>query len=221
MGAIRSAVNSFSSNEEAQQAEKELLNTLASLAETKADHFVADVTRELLEAGSAGNWTIPIKAVLKTSRHTHAYHSDNADNISSTVNTALGDFVTGTKSSILGGVQTLITGAIQAFFGDTSSSTSVLEDYYVMTEGLSIIRVDIRGWYLNVQTEAIKTTVEKVSAFVLFKSSVDVSSLDYNTFLNLYQDQIKLAATATSDEIVAELESVYQIFNKFKELDPV
>lgn len=219
MGSIRKAVTDFSGEQELKNTQKELVSTLAALAESRADHYVAEITRELLEAGTAGNWTIPIKAVLKTTKHTHAYSSTSADNISGSVNTALQSFVTGGKQSIVSGVGNLISSAITAFLGEASASTGDMQEYYVMTEGLSIVRIDVYGWYLNVQAEAIQRQMERVSAFVGFKSAVDIAKLDYNSFLNLYQDQMTLSASPTSEEIAKELDNVYKIFEKFKGLE--
>lgn len=218
MAPIRTAVQEFTGNDELANTQKELVSTLAALAESKADHYEAEVTKLLLEAGTAGNWTIPITTVLKTSKHTHAYTTDSAKDINDKVQDALKSFVAGGKKHIVNGVGTLVTGAITAFLGEASASTGEMSEYYVMTEGLSIVRVDVYGWYLNVEAATIKQNIERVSAFVAFKSAVDVSKLDYNTFLNLYQDQLFISEAATAEQVADEMEDLYTIFEKFKGL---
>ena len=220
MGAIRNAIDTFTGTDELANTQRELISTLATLAESKADHYVAEITKQLLEAGTAGNWTIPIRAVLKTSKHTHAYAGQSSkDAIGTTVQTALKSFVAGGKANIVSGVGDLVTTAITAFLGEASASTGEMSEYYVMTEGLSIIRVDVYGWYLNVEATTVQTKMQRVSAFVAFKSAVDIAKLDYNTFLNLYQDQLSVTGSATAEEISKEMDDVYKIFQKFKGLE--
>lgn len=216
MGSI---LKKFDESDKLSKEAEELVSTLATLSESKADHFVDAVTRDLLEAGTAGNWTVPITAVLKTTKHTHAYIANDSSKISETVKAALKSFVTGTKEGILDGVGTLVTEAVTIFLGNSSADTGQMQEYYVMTEGLSIVRVDVVGWYLTVKAEALTKKVQKVSAFVAFKSSVNVNKLDYNSFLNLYQDQLTLPKGKLTDDIITELENVYKIFQKFKGLE--
>ncbi|MES1241797.1 MAG: hypothetical protein ABUT39_09285 [Acidobacteriota bacterium] len=216
MGAI---LKKFDESDNLTNEAKELVSTLAALSESKAAHFVDSISRDLLEAGTAGNWTVPITMVLKTTKHTHAYTSEDSSRIGDTVNGALRSFVTGTKDSVLNGVGSLVSEAVTIFLGNASADTGEMREYYVMTEGLSIVRVDVAGWYLNVKAQALTAKMQKVSAFVAFKSAVDLTRLDFNTFLNLYQTQLTAPVGGLTDDIIAELDNVDKIFERFKGLE--
>jgi hypothetical protein len=85
-----------------------------------------------------------------------------------------------------------------------------------MTEQLSIIRVDFLVWKFAVHGAGLlKDTARSASAFVLVKSSVDMSRLGLNTFLNLYQNQLKSVVDENSfDEAMAEASNVYRHFHE-------
>jgi len=214
MGAIRNAVMSFDPAPDRAKEQKELVETLAQLAETKAENYEMAIQQELNDAGSNTNRTVPIEAILVTKRETHAYSSSKVDQIGKTIGSSLKQFASGTADGILNGVTTLMTEALTAFLGEASAATGTTEQYYVMTEGLSVIRVDLKAWYLNVQSGGISTNMQRVSAFVAAKSAVDLAKIKFNTFLNLYQKQLA-AAKIDQEKIQVALQEARKIYVSF------
>jgi DNA mismatch repair ATPase MutL len=214
MGAIRSVINSFDGSEELAQTQKELITTLANLAETKAQLFETQVRQNLLEAGTKGNQTIPISTIITSTTETHAYTQESAKLIPDAVQSSLTNFVPGGNQDIVKGVGGLISTAVTAFFGEASAGNNTLEKYYIIAEGLSIVRVDLHAWSMDIAAESIKSKLEKVSAFVAVKSAVDVSKVDYNTFLNVYQEQLTTAGIES--KVLAEaLDEAHKIYQRF------
>jgi hypothetical protein len=217
MGAIRKVLESFDGSDETAQMQKELVENLAKLAEAKAEFFELQISTNLLTAGSADNRTVPVEAVLDSATETHALTSGSLKEIGDAVSRSLKSFLSGSKDDILNGVGDLIHDALKVFLGDGSASMDTLKRYYVMTEGLSIVRVDLMAWVLNVEAQSLKTKVEKVSAFSVVKSAVDLSKVKFNTFLNFYSTQ--LARAKLDDErIGAALSEAHEIYARFLEL---
>lgn len=214
MSAIRKVVESFDSSNDIGRTQRELVENLAKLAESKAEFFELDVSTSLRTAGSQDNLTVPVEAVLNSVTQTHAYASDSAGKIGDVVTKALKSFCSGSKDEIITGVGGLISDSLNVFLGSGEASTGVLKEYYVMTEGFSIVRVDLRAWYLNVEAQSIKTKIEKATAFVAVKSAVDLAKVKFNTFLNLYQRQ--LASMKLDDtQISKALDEAQEIYKKF------
>jgi hypothetical protein len=113
-------------------------------------------------------------------------------------------------------IGTLITDALTIFLGSGGASTATKKQYYVMTEGWSVVRVDLMAWYLEVEAQSIKNTMQKVSAYVVVKSAVDLSKVRFNTFLNIYRSQLasmKLENTQI-DTALDEAKNIYDRFHK-------
>jgi hypothetical protein len=214
MGAIRNVINGFDASSEVGKTQRELVENLAKLAESKAQFFELEVSTGLRTAGSPDNQTVPVEAVLNSVTQTHAYASDSAGKIGDTVKAALKSFVTGSKTEILDGVGNLISDALTIFLGSGSASESTLKQYYVMTEGFSVVRVDLRAWYLDVEATSIKTKVQKATAFVAVKSTVDLAKIRFNTFLNLYQNQLA-SMKLTDNQITTALSEAQKIYQQF------
>lgn len=214
MGAIRKVIESFDNSSELGQAQRELVENLAKLAESKAEFFELDISTSLRTAASEDNKTIPVEAVLATTTQTHAFTAQSVAGIPDAVTKSLRSFVSGTAEGIITGIGALLSEAVTTFLGSGDASTGTLKQYFVVTEGSSIVRVDVRAWYLSVEAASIKNQIQKVSAFVGAKSAVDVSRIKFNTFLNIYDLQLR-QMRLPEDDVLAALEQAEKIFRRF------
>jgi hypothetical protein len=155
--------------------------------------------------------------VIASVTQTHAYTKASADKIAETVNSALKSFVSGGTKNVLDGVGALVSEALTAFLGASEASEDRIKMYYVMAEDLSIVRVDLRAWYYSVKASGIKDRIEKASAFVAVKSTVDLSKIKFNTFLNLYSRQLKDSGMDETNLIKA-LDEAKEIYRKFHDV---
>jgi len=214
MGAIRGVIENLDNSNELGKAQRELVENLAKLAESKAEFFELQISSGLRTAGSPDNQTVPVESVLNSETYTHAIASNTPEQIGKAVKSALNSFCSGGKEEILNGVSDLITNTLTTFLGASSASTGTKKQYYVLTEGWSVVRVDLMAWYLNVEAEGIKKQIQKTSAFVVVKSAVDLSQVRFNTFLNIYQSQ--LATMKLKDnQIETALDEAKKIYEKF------
>ncbi|WP_069173613.1 hypothetical protein [Streptomyces griseus] len=214
MGAVREVVKNLGPETADKDDQKHLVNALAQLASAKADFFETQIKDALRTAGSPENQTLPVEAVIDWTTETHAYSSKANTAIGDAVGKALKSFCSGSKENILSGVAGLVNDSLSVFLGNAGASDVSMKKYYVLSEGMSIVRLDILAWQLNVEAKGVQTLMEKVSAFVAVKSTVDLNAVKFNTFLNLYAHQLE--SMKLSDlELGAALDEATKIFNRF------
>lgn len=193
------------------------LDDLMRLAETKGELFQERIMTSILNAGVGSDRTIPITQILDSSMEVRAYRSDSAANLKDSIKTSVGNFVAGGKENIVSGVTGLLNTAIDALFGSSSASGTEFQKYYVLNEGLSIIRLDVWGWAQKIEATSLTTIAEQMSVFTYYKSAVDVRDLDFNAFLALYQNILHHKDAAMSPkEVEKELDEVGEVFDLFK-----
>ncbi|WP_331740343.1 hypothetical protein [Streptomyces cyaneofuscatus] len=214
VGAIRSVVQQLDPSSQALEEQQQLVETLARLAESKAEFFELQIRTSMRTAGGSENDTIPVEAVLDSVTETHAYSGKSSANIGDSVTRALKSFCGGSKDEIINGVGTLITDGLSTFLGDASASDTTMQRYYVMAEGFSIVRIDLCAWQFNVDAKGIQGAVEKVGAFVAVKSAVDLSKVRFNTFLNIYARQLE-SMQLESQALETALEEAKRVFHSF------
>jgi hypothetical protein len=216
MAAIRNIIKEFDGSDEMANAQREVVESLSKLGDARADFFDLTLKEKLRTAGKEGNDTIPISSILASTRQVKAFSSESAGHIAEEVKKALTGFVSGTPEGVLDGVGTLISAALTIFLGEASASTGTISEYYVLTSKLSVVRVDLMAWYQNVTAKSIYEKMERVSAFVAIKSVVDLSKLDFSTFLFLYQQQLEAGKVPETDikKALADARLIYKDFGK-------
>jgi hypothetical protein len=217
MSIVRDIVKQFDASDELAQTQREVVESLAKLGESKAEFFDLKIQQSLRTAGGADNQTVPISAILASKKEVRAYSSTSAEHIADTVKKSLESFVAGSAKDIVDGVSGLISGALTIFLGEASAATGTIEEYYVLTEGLSVVRVDMKAWYQNVSAKGVYAKMERVSAVVAVKSTVDLAKIDFNTFLYLYQNQLQMAKL-TKEQVTEALREAKEIYKAFQDM---
>lgn len=218
MSGVKNVIDSFDSSDEIAQVQKEAVEALASLGRSKAEVFKMEIEESLKSAGNGSNLTVPVSSILRSLIDVRAYSSSESGHIGNVVKNALGAFIGGTQESVIDGVGSLISDVLNIFLGKASASSGSIEEYYVATEGLSIIRIDIKAWYLNVSSQSIKTKMERIVSVVAIKSVVDLTRIDFSTFLYLYQEQ--LAGSGMDGQQLAEaLAQAKKIYKDYSDMN--
>ncbi len=220
MSVVSNIIKSFDQSDELAKVQKEAVEALAALGYAKADVFKMEIQESLMSAGSGPNFTVPVSAVLRTLSDVRAYSSTESGNIGTVVKNALTSFLKGSTESIIDGIGSLISETLGVFLGSASASTGTIEEYYVATEGLSVVRVDMKAWYLNVSSSSIQTKMERITTVVAVKSVVDLAKIDFSTFLNLYQQQL-LETGMDQSQMKAALQQAKDIYADFKNMSTV
>ncbi|MEU6541651.1 hypothetical protein [Streptomyces sp. NPDC047000] len=214
MGSISGVIESLDTSGKQMEDAKEALEALEALAQTKAEYFQMDIEKALITAGSDQDRKVPIEAVLDSTSQTHAMSSDNVQNVGAPVAKALKSFCRGSADEIIDGVANLVTDILADFLGESEAAEDTLHRYVVLTEEYSIIRIDLRAWQRAVTSSGIRKKAEKVSAFVMVKSAVDLEKIGFNTFLYLYRAQLN-AMHMDPYDVEAALDRAALIYRKF------
>jgi len=97
-------------------------------------------------------------------------------------------FVTGGSENVISGVGALIGAGINMLMGSGEGVQAEHSDYFIMVDGLALVRIDVKSWIRKVTVVGITQKIESVLAFTAVKSSVDVDKISFNTFMEAYPD---------------------------------
>lgn len=191
------------------------LDTLMALGQAKSQYYAEKINTSLLGAGQGTDRTFPISTIQSFVFQTKAYTSDNAKNISSVVNDSIKGFVSGDNE---GAVTNLISGFVDILFGSAEGAESEIFRYCAILEGVTMTRLDFAGWSRTVTSTALKGKCDKVSAFVLYRSIVDMSKVSLNDFISVYQMTVKAEnPSIDAATTIKKCQELYYIFNPSKE----
>jgi hypothetical protein len=187
--------NAIDALDPAPDKKKELtfaLQVLFELAEQKSLLFKRDLENSLRTAGQTpDNQTIPITQILAWHSETRAYVKDDVGKVAEVVLGSIKKFIGGGTDEILSGIGELATAALEGILGAGSGTQAEMHSYYVVVEGLSIVRMDISAWSRRIEATGITTKIENALAFQAVKSSVNVDAITFNTFLQAYKSQLE------------------------------
>ncbi|HAU2960467.1 TPA: hypothetical protein JC757_004352 [Salmonella enterica subsp. diarizonae] len=187
------------------------LDTLMALGQAKSQFYAEKINTSLLGAGQGTDRTFPISTIQSFIYQTKAYTSDNAKNISDVVDKSIKGFVSGDSQSA---ISTMVSGFVDILFGSSEGEESEVIRYCAILEGVSMIRLDFAGWSRSVTSTALKSKCDKVSAFVLYRSIVDMSKVTLNDFISVYQWTVKAENPGISTvDTVDKCKELYYQFN--------
>ena len=217
MSIVRDAIKSFDQADTKFAEQQEAVKALAELGMAKAEIFIRDIKESLTTAGDEkSNKTVPITFMVGSKKEVRAFSSSEAGNIGKVVANSLTAFLSGDKNTIISGIGNLASSALNIFLGEGSASSDTIEMYYVATDGLSPVRVDMKAWYQSVTAKSITTKMERIVTVVATKAVIDVTRIDLGTFLYLYQGQFN-ASEMTMEQLSTAIDAAADVYNKFVE----
>ena len=159
---------------------------------------------------------MPITKVLGTYEEYRAYTKRNQEDL---VNNVIASFKTmfngGTQ--IADGIGSLISKSLSVLLGAGSGEELMKKEYFVIVEYPAIIRYDVAMWTRNITVKSLQERAENIIACVAYKSAVDVTKLDFNTFLGCYANVLQESFGSDKDNIkkmIQESAEVYGLFQK-------
>lgn len=187
------------------------LDTLMALGQAKSQFYAEKINTSLLGAGQGTDRTFPISTIQSFIYQTKAYTSDNAKNITDVVDKSIKGFVSGDSQSA---ISTMVSGFVDILFGSSEGEESEVIRYCAILEGASMVRLDFAGWSRSVTSTALKSKCDKVSAFVLYRSIIDMSKVTLNDFISVYQWTVKAENPGLSTiDILDKCKELYYQFN--------
>lgn len=216
MAILKNAINALDPSPDKTKELTLLLSLLSELCKAQVTNFTKSVQDSLRTAGtSPENKTIPVTEILATHEEYRAYVEADAGKIATEVADAVKQFVSGSATDIIDGVASLVTTGLTAIIGAGDATEQEMRSYYIVVEDFSMARYDICAWSRQIDAQGITNQIQNALAIVAFKSSVDVTKISLNTFLNAYAlqlSQMKFPANQQKEY----LDFAVSIYNKLR-----
>lgn len=196
---------------------KETLNLLYELSKQKANLFEEKIAKDLRNAGTTENPTIPITVKLGSHQEIRVTNAETSEQeITNGISSALKNVLTGSKDGIINGLTSLIDMGLKVVLGAGEGEEREEHTYYVVTEGLAIVRLDLIYWSRHITASSITKYAEKSVVCTAVKSSVDLSKIDFNAFLASYQAQL-VRCEFSDEQLEEELANAKKIYKLMTE----
>lgn len=215
MGALRNIVKSADSSQQVADEVKEALAMLVELAEQKAISAEEKIKLDLKTGKTTDDLTVPITKVIRSQTEYRAITASSPTNLIDDIKSSIGEMFNG-NAGILNGIAGIAKTALTSITGTGLGQESEVRFYNVVTEYPAIVRFDFYFWGRNIKAKAIMSQVKNAFACVAYKSAVDITKLDYNTFLSLYAPVLNAAFGSDQTklkEMIKESKEVYNMFN--------
>ncbi len=216
MSVLRNVISKSDSQPEMTKEIKETLNLLYELSEQKAKNFETDIDSFLRSAGTTENQTVPTKFKLASHQEIRVTTQNTPDtDIVTGIGNSLKDILTGTKDSIINGLTDLINTSLKVVLGAGEGKECKQHTYYIATEGISIVRLDLICWSRHITASGITKYAEKSLVCAAVKSSVDLEKLDFNSFLSTYNAQL-VRCKFKDSELLEEINNARSIYETLR-----
>ncbi len=217
MGVIKDVIKKADQTPGVTAEIKETLNLLYELSKQKADLYEETIAKSLRNAGTTENPTVPITVKLGSHQEIRVITTNTPDeDITKGIGDALKNVLTGSKDDIIDGLTSLVNTGLKTVLGAGDGEEREEYTYYIATEGLAIVRLDLMYWSRHITAQSITKYAEKSLVCTAVKSSVDVTKIDFNAFLASYQAQLlkcKFNESQLEDEII-NARKIYELLTK-------
>lgn len=190
MAFLRDAIKVLDPSSDKQKELTLALSLLSELCEIKVNEFENNIFKSFRTAGTGENYTVPIYKQIGTYKDYRAYVKDDVSKIGDEISKVLNKFISGSTPEIISGIGDLLTSALTTVLGEGEASQREMHQYCVVIQDYSIVRYDISIWKRNIQATGITSKIQDCLAIYCSKASVNVQSLDLNTFISIYADQL-------------------------------
>ncbi|KFH43276.1 hypothetical protein ACRE_059790 [Hapsidospora chrysogenum ATCC 11550] len=215
ISAARSAIKE--GDEAAKVKAKQDLDVLAKALDSQLNEFEAKLDAKFLNPTSTEKTEIPGNRVLRKLRFANV--KVKGRNISGAVDEffSIGNTGVDTKGAVLGGFKKIVSGALDAFMGNTDVGQHKVEKYFIYMQHNAVVRLDVMGFSDNCET---------AFGYVVCTSIVDVAVLKTSEFAFLISEYAGLDTCLTTDlagddedEVVkytAKMEKIYDAARRMK-----
>lgn len=210
---IRGIINKLDKSKEISDETKELMETLYLLAEQKANIFLMEMADSINKEDGK---KLPVTALIDEEKLISVYVKEDVENLEEIIDNLLGIFIKHNKEKLVERIKKTLITVLKSFFGSSIAKSDSMEKYYVLIDGYSAIRIDIKTWFRSVESTSLTEYCEKILCVAAIKSVVDLSKIDISTFMYFYQDQLMNMGIKGQD-LEQEMDNIRKIYDKFKQ----
>lgn len=199
---------------------KEILSILYQMADAKAKLFAETLEKDLRTAGVEENKTIPITDIISHYEEVRAVTSKSND-ILTQIKDSIKIILSSSsddknkKNHLVDGIGDLVKSAVDILLGSTYGCENTARYYYIATDGLSLVRIDVIFWCRSITVQSIQKYAEKSLVCSIYKSAINVEKLNFNTFLAIYQEQLG-RMKFEKEELIKEINNAIDIYKLMK-----
>ncbi|MDE6750255.1 MAG: hypothetical protein K2K21_14520 [Lachnospiraceae bacterium] len=216
MGKLREMIRGVDQSNETEKEIGEQLKILTSLGESKVTIFRGEIEASLKDGKTTDDLKVPITKVLGSYEEYRAYTKRSQEDLARDVISSFKTMFNG-GSQIADGIGSLVSKSLSVLLGAGSGEEMMKKEYFILVEYPAIIRYDVALWTRNITVKSLQERAENVIACVAYKSAVDVTKLDFNTFLGCYANVLQESFGTDRDNIqkmIRESAEVYGMFQK-------
>ena len=226
MGKTREIVKQVDSEPEVKKEIGETLALLMEMCDLKIERFEHEL-EEKLKTGKIDDDSllIPIDHIIN---HWTDYRckTKETNNILEKVKESITEICKGTTESVINGISSIITNALDAVIGTGEGSEHITKLYTCCIDGsgeaAALVRYDMMVWTRNITASALSTYMESAFAMVLYKSSINVSKISFNDFRSIYLQVLEsgldpsMSKEDREKEILKSLETARKIYDELR-----
>lgn len=230
MGKIREIVKQADSSPEVKKEIGETLALLMEMCDLKIERFEHQI-EENLKTGKIDDDSllIPIDHII---HHWTDYRckTKETNDLLEKVKESITEICKGTTESVINGISSIITNALDAVIGTGEGSEHITKLYTCCIDGsgeaAALVRYDMMVWTRNITASALSTYMESAFAMVLYKSSINVSKISFNDFRSIYIEVLEhgldpsLSKEDREKEIMKSLEMARKIYDELRKESP-
>lgn len=213
MNNIKSILEKLDKSKDISSDAKELMETFYTLAEQKADIFLMEIMDSI---NKEDDRKLPVTVLIDEEKVINSYVEKDVQNLEEVISNLLDLFIKHDKENVVEKIKKSLIAALKSFFGSSIAKSDSIEKYYILIDGYSAIRLDIKSWFHSVKSTSLYTYCEKILCIVATKSIVDLSKIDISTFMYFYQTQL-INSGVKGEDLEQEMDNVRKIYNKFQQ----
>lgn len=217
MGKLKEMINGVDQSKETEKEIGEQLKVLASLGETKVQIFRSEIEASLKDGKTVDDLKVPITKVLGSYEEYRAYTKREQEDLLKDVSESIQIMFSGNKNDITNGIASLLTKGLSIILGAGSGEEMMRKEYYIVVEYPAIIRYDVAMWTRNITVKSVQDRANNILACVAYKSAVDVTKLDFNTFLGCYASVLREAFGDKKADIKNMIREAGEVFGMFQQ----
>lgn len=191
---------------------KERMELLLVAAKAKVRGYRDEINENFMNPAMVDKIQIPGIRAMRFIEQYHvasssSFNTQVADHLGHAINSffSIGGKDTDTKEAVKGGVQSLISGALDGFIGSTEAGETEQKIYVVVPENNAFIRADICVWKYHLSDNSLSSNNDTAVAYVLCKSVIDHTKVTIDELIYLASD-----ALARREELPAKRHPKYE-----------
>lgn len=210
---MQSVMKSLDASEEKEKETTAQMKLCTELSKEISKNQKSDIHQSIRDAGKGDNLTVPALKIIEEKSESYIYTYDRS-RTAELVKNEVKKFLPQSGAQTHEIIGDIFSAGLEMLTGTASGSSRTMERYHICFEKGALIRLDVRIWGYDIETQALSEHGTHILVVTATRSSIDVHKLDTNTFVALmsgpHTELEKHAQTITA---------AHKFLNLYKEAD--